>query len=927
MRYAQVAVLLPIDKRLAGNKDENQPGATETLLDFRPESQTFTYGIPPGQRGVIQPGHVVWLPFGRGQQQGVVLCLTDEAPPDVILKPLGDLAAAEPALSPALIELALWLCRHYLAPLSECVRLMLPPGYGAKSKVMVEYAPGAPIHPDDLTPAQQALMLHLRKGSLPLRDLREIDRRLAAEDVLGVVLKMGLARLRDQAHESLPRPKTERRVQLAIPPEEIDAALLRLGRPSKQADALLWFASHPTAEPSLAHLAEAIGASPAPIRALAERGQVEITSERRVRLLLPPEQIDAAIIALRGSEKYRPILETLRRAGDEPAWVGWLYAEANTDAATVRTLAEAGILSLSDAEVWRDPLAGRRFEPDTPPTLTRDQQRAWTKIEAGLSAWLKREDTVVPTPASLADAPPVYLLHGVTGSGKTEIYLRALSKTIAAGRQGIILTPEISLTPQTLRRFAARFPGRVAVVHSKLSEGERYDTWRRARQGEFDVVVGSRSALFTPFPQLGLIVIDEEHDGAYKQARTPRYHARETAVQLARITGAVTILGSATPSLESTFQARRGAYHLLDLPQRVRGHRTPGDGSDAVGDDMLDLPPVEIVDMREELRAGNRSMFSRSLAHTLRGVLRRGEQAILFLNRRGAASFVLCRDCGEVIHCPRCAIPLTVHSDTLLCHHCNHRQPLPQVCPKCKSRRFKEFGAGTQRLLEALAAEFPAARPLQWDRDTTGGKTSHEDILQDFIDHKADVLVGTQMIAKGLDLPLVTLVGVLSADVGLFLPDFRAAERTFQVLTQVAGRAGRSALGGQVIFQTYHPHHYTVSSAAHHDYAAFYEQEMRFRQENGYPPYRRLTRLIYLDTNRERCQREIERLAAQLKQRAETLALTDFSLIGPAPAFFSKERDLLRWHLLIRGEDPAALLAGVRLTPNWRIDVDPVETL
>lgn len=681
MRYAQVAVLLPIDKRLVtghtGSGAESADAAPETLVDFRPESQTFTYGIPPGQRGVIQPGHVVWVPFGRGQQQGVVLSLTDEPPPDVSIKPLGDLVAAEPALSLAHIELAQWLCRHYLAPLSECVRLLLPSGFGAKSKVLVEYAPGAPIHPEDLTPAQQALLLRLRKGAMLLRDLRETDRRLASDEVLGVVLKMGLARLRDQADDALPRPKTERRVQLAIPPEPIDDTLTRLGRASKQADALRWLAGHPAVEPTLSELAQEIDAGPAPIRTLAERGQVEITTERCVRLTLSPTETTAAIIALRGSEKYRPILEALRRSGDEPVWVGWLYAEANTDAATVRALAEAGVLDVLETEVWRDPLAGRRFEPDAPPALTSDQQRAWEEISAGLSVWLgEAADSIETPPAS----PPVYLLHGVTGSGKTEIYLQALSKTIAAGRQGIILTPEISLTPQTVRRFAARFPGRVAVVHSKLSEGERYDTWRRARQGEFDVVVGSRSALFTPFPRLGLIVIDEEHDDAYKQARTPRYHARDAAIQLARLTGAVTILGSATPSLESAFQARRGAYHLQELPRRVRGHQNPGTGSTLLQEEMLDLPPVEIVDMREELRAGNRSMFSQALAQALRGVLDRGEQAILFLNRRGSASFVLCRDCGEVVHCPRCAIPLTVHSGTLLCHHCNHRQPLPQAC-------------------------------------------------------------------------------------------------------------------------------------------------------------------------------------------------------------------------------------------------------
>lgn len=923
-RYAQIAVLLPIDRRSAV-----QVQGVETLVDFNPEGQTFTYGIPADRRGVIEPGHVVWVPFGRGQQQGVVMSLAATAPEGLQIKPLGDLVAAEPALSAAHITLALWLSRHYLAPLSECVRLLLPPGFGAKSQVFVEYVPGAPIHPDDLTPTQQALLLRLRRGAMPLAELRHTDRRLTDETVLGALREKGLVRLRDRGAAQGPKAKTERRVRLAIPADQIERSLLHLGRSFKQADALAWLADHAGDAPALSELTQTMDSTVAPIKALAERGLVTIDDERRVHLALPPDRALAAAITLRGADRYRPILEALAGAGDEPVWVGWLFAEAGTDAATLKILAEAGLVDFNEAEVWRDPLAGRRFQRDTPPSLTTDQQRAWLEIEAALAQ--ARGATEAP------DTPPVFLLHGVTGSGKTELYLRALREVVASGGQGIVLVPEISLTPQTLNRFAARFPGRVGVVHSRLSEGERYDTWRRARQGDFDVVVGSRSALFTPFPHLGLIVVDEEHDGAYKQERTPRYHARDAAIALARMTNAIVMLGSATPSLESMFQARRGAYTLLELPRRVRGHRgldkeaaTASVGaydSISTGDDMLDMPPVTVVDMRAELRADNRSMFSRALSQALTKTLDRGEQAILFLNRRGAASFVLCRDCGHVMHCPRCAIPLTQHGGWLLCHHCNHRELLPALCPKCGSRRFKEFGAGTERLLAALAAEFPAARPLQWDRDTTGGKTSHEDILQDFIEHKADVLVGTQMIAKGLDLPLVTLVGVLSADLGLFLPDFRAAERVFQVLTQVAGRAGRSALGGQVIFQSYQPTHYAILAASRHDYTAFFQHEMRYRQEHGYPPYRRLVRLLYLDANRERCQQETGRVANQIKAHAKSLGLEGFELIGPAPAFFSKERDQLRWHLLFRSEDPAPLLSGVTLTPNWRIDVDPIDTL
>ena len=923
LRFAQVVVFAPIDRRPA--KVDEEPGI-ETLVDFSPASQTFTYGIPAGQRGQYRPGQVVWVPFGRTRRQGVILKLSETAPEGVEIKVLGETITAGPALTPEQIELALWLSEHYLAPLSECIKLILPPGFGGRSEVVLEFTPGAPIYPEDLTPAQQVLLLRLRRQSMLLSELRKQDRRLVKDDVLGELLRQGLVRMRDQMKGGSPKPKRIRHVQLAIPAQEIDAALMRLGRRSKQADALVWLAGQADPEPDLDVVISAIGSTPGPLKTLARKGWVAITAGGRVRLAIPKEQVPAAVIALRGSERYRPALETLA-AHNRPIPVSQFYEESGGDAALLKRLAEAEMVAVSEVEVWRDPLAGRVFPPDQLPTLTGDQAKAWAKITVGLDAWLGREPPDV--------TPPVYLLHGVTGSGKTELYLRALRRAVDAGRQGIVLVPEISLTPQTLRRFAARFPGRVAIVHSRLSDGERYDTWRRARAGEFDVVVGSRSALFTPFSNIGVVVVDEEHDTAYKQARTPRYHARDAAIELARISGAVTLLGSATPSLESSFQARRGVFSLLELPRRVMGHvnkQQSTDGREHIRKktvpQMSELPPVEIVDMRDELRAGNRSMFSRKLRKALQGVLARGEQAILFLNRRGAATFVMCRDCGHVMRCPRCGIPLTHHrGHVLICHHCNHREPMPRHCPKCGSPRFKEFGAGTQRLLDALRAEFPDARPLRWDRDTTGGKTSHEDILQDFIDHRADVLVGTQMIAKGLDLPLVTLVGVLSADVGLFLPDFRAAERAFQVLTQVAGRAGRSALGGEVIFQSYHPRHYAIVAASRHDYAAFYRQEMRFRQEQGYPPYRRITRLLYVDAQRERCQQETTRVAAQLRRRAEALNLDDFSMIGPAPAFFSKERGKFRWHLLFRSSDPAALLTGVILTPNWRIDVDPVETL
>ena len=937
-RFARVVVLVPIDRR-PPKPDKHRK--LQMLVDFSPERQIYTYGIPRDLRGLIAPGQVVQAPFGRGMQLGVVMALAEEAPRDITVKPLGEPMTEGPALTPEQLQLALWMSRHYLAPLSECVRLILPPGFTAKSDLWVEYAPGAPIFPDDLTPAQQALLLRLKKEPMPLKALREMDRRLVSKKVLGELRKEGLVQIVDRGERKRPKPKLETILTLRVPPEQVVARLMQAGRASKQADILVWMQNQGGGAAMLTEIKKALHPTKKQLEALAARGLVTL-EEDAVHLAVAAEALPEQVMRLRATFKYLPGLQALVQApGRAMLLADWRRA-TGLDKAAARKLAGWGFIELSEVDVWRDPLAGRVFHSPRPALLTEDQKRAWAHIEAALDvisgethlesdlshseqmAAQQPESGPQPSPAGAShlSLSPVFLLHGVTGSGKTELYLQALEKAVAAGRQGIVLVPEISLTPQTIRRFAGRFPGRVAVVHSKLTAGERYDAWRRAREGEVDVVVGSRSAMFAPFPHIGVIVVDEEHDTAYKQMRTPRYHARDAAVQLARLHGAVVLLGSATPSLESQFRARRGIYTLLTLPRRVMGHREGGEIK------MLELPPVEVVDMREELRAGNRSMFSRSLHDALNETLAREEQAIIFLNRRGTATFVMCRDCGYVLKCPRCKIPLTHHrGDMLICHHCNYRQPMPRVCPKCGSRRFKTFGAGTERVMDALRAEFPQARPLRWDRDVTGGKTSHEAILQDFIDHKADVLVGTQMIAKGLDLPLVTLVGVLSADTGLFLPDFRAAERSFQILTQVAGRAGRSELGGKVIFQTYHPRNYAIVAASRHDYEAFYHTEMRYRQEQGYPPYRRLTRLLYLDSSRERCEKETRRVAAALQRRADDLKVEGFGLIGPAPAFFSRERGKFRWHILFRAKDPGILLAGVPLSPHWRIDVDPVDTL
>ena len=597
----------------------------------------------------------------------------------------------------------------------------------------------------------------------------------------------------------------------------------------------------------------------------------------------------------------------------------------------IKKLIAAGCFEQREEQVWRDSLRDFDFVPATAPRLTPDQQSAWEKIRPALEA---RESAR-------------YLLHGVTGSGKTEIYLRAIEAVLGQGRSAIFLVPEIALTPQTVRRVSERFPGQVAIVHGSLPIGERYDTWQRARAGKIAVIVGTRSALFTPMPNLGLIVMDEEHDSSYKQSpqaylrSEPHYHARAAAEYLAEQQCAALILGSATPDLGTWHRAQRGQYQILQLPQRIMGHRqrirqqadrlgrSPRYQDDREDAMMIGLPPVSVIDMRQELRSGNTSMFSRDLQAALALVLDRGEQAMLLLNRRGQATYVFCRDCGYALECSRCDTPLTYHrfDRSLRCHHCGYTQAQPQTCPACGSARIRYFGAGTQQVESALHALNPALRSLRWDIDTAQTPQMHFEILEQFIDRGADVLIGTQMIAKGLDLPLVTLVGVVSADLGLALPDYRAGERVFQLLTQVSGRAGRGVLGGKVILQTYQPEHYIIQAASRHDYAGFVAQESEYRRALGYPPYRRLARIVFAFASDDQARQQAELAAQRLRHLLAERDLSGTSLIGPAPCFFSRVDKKYRWHLLLRGPDPRAALRDLNPEPGWQIDIDPADLL
>lgn len=622
--------------------------------------------------------------------------------------------------------------------------------------------------------------------------------------------------------------------------------------------------------------------------------------EPYLKLVVPADEArqETAGLKKKGAKKQAALLDYLLEQNQPVPW-----AEArqtiNSNKATADALVKKGLVAFEQVEVRRNPLAGQAVTQTRPLTLTDAQKSALEAIKTGLAG----------------GKGGVFLLHGVTGSGKTEVYLQALAETVKMGKRGIVLVPEIALTPQTIERFAARFPDRVAVLHSKLSLGEQFDEWQRIRNGEFDVVIGPRSAIFAPQPDLGLIVVDEEHEWTYKQSdKSPRYHARHVAIKLSELAGAVVILGSATPDVESYYHAQQGGYKLLELPGRV----TPRDGTA--------LPRVEIVDLKEELKAGIRSLFSRSLAEAISQAVTGDEQVILFLNRRGAATFIQCRSCGFVLRCQRCDVPLTYHlaEDSLVCHQCNHHTPVPQACPRCKRRSLKFLGLGTQKLEQEAGYNFPTARLLRWDTDVTRGRYSHDEILSKFRRHQADILIGTQMVAKGLDLPLVTLVGVVSADTALNLPDFRAGERTFQLLSQVAGRAGRGVKGGKVIIQSYTPEHYAIQAAASHDYAAFYNKEIEYRLKLRNPPFSQLASLSYSHPNDLLCQREAERMKRSLSQEIDSKGIADIEIIGPAPAFIHRRRGRFRWQLILRGRGLPEFLSPVPLPQGWVVDIDPV---
>ncbi|WNQ13668.1 primosomal protein N' [Paenibacillus aurantius] len=820
-----------------------------------PAKQTnrpFDYTVPDSLSPWIEVGSRVGVPFGPRILQGFVVGLsdrTDLSPKK--LKPVDHVMDLYPPLTPELVELAHWMSRTYLCHELSALQAMVPAALKAKYERYITVNEEEDANPWHVTVSgQDEIVRYIKeKGSVPLDSLLQ---RFPQESMwIKEQIRSGVL----NESQTIKNRVSKKKALTLFPPEPVS--------------------------------------------------QLEVYRE-----LVPPN-----------AKRQREVLDFLLQ-NPEPIRLTEVMLKLNVGAGTVKGLADKGWVELKEVEVLRDPYAQRNFPRTSPLPLTEEQKRVFEPVRQ----------------AVIDSKHEVFLLHGVTGSGKTEVYLQAIQQCLDLGKEAIVLVPEIALTPQMVERFKGRFGDEVAVLHSRLSTGERFDEWRKISMKQVRVVIGARSAIFAPFTKLGLIIIDEEHESSYKQEESPKYHAREVAIERAKAHGASVLLGSATPSLESFYRTlekepvaagasaasrfasswasspvpRQGSFFeeeepppepekpftLLTMRQRVQNRP---------------LPPVRIVDMRDELKDGNRSMFSRPLHAAIAERLRRKEQSVLLLNRRGYSTFVMCRTCGYTLQCPHCDIALTYHQSTRMvrCHYCGHAERQVTSCPSCDSDHIRYFGTGTQRVEEELGKLFPGIRVIRMDVDTTSEKGSHEKWLTMFRERKADVLLGTQMVAKGLDFPDVTLVGVIAADTVLNLPDFRAGERTFQLLTQVAGRAGRHQLPGEVYVQTYTPEHYSIINAAQHDYDGFIRTELETRLACGYPPY---CRLILLTLSHEEIPflvRASESLAKRLKDLAgqagllvsalsESGGAEGMEVLGPVASPIPRIKDRYRFRCMVK---------------------------
>jgi primosomal protein N' (replication factor Y) (superfamily II helicase) len=860
---------------------EDAPGWVEVLVDCPGAQGVFTYQLPANLR--VQPGDILSVPFGAQQVGAIALQLLAHPSPD--LDP-SQLRCVEAVVSASFFPPTYWALLHqvahyYATPLMAVIRVALPPGLLARSQRRIRLVEGQ--NTDQITGKNSVPIGTRPKSSQPLEPSHPEPRKTHAKG----------------------NPAT----QLAMLPEIEDGATQAAATLTPTAQKLLKFLqASKTGDYAWKFIQQKVKGAPRGLPELIQQGWVESYLE-------PPATVRPKLrqaVTLVGmpaapelTDRQRELLEILKRQGGD-LWLSDFLQLSRTTTPTLKTLERLGYLVIQPREVLRSE-AHPAISPASEPALTADQAIALDRIQT-LTGWTE------------------VLLHGVTGSGKTEIYLQAIAPLLQQGKSALVLVPEIGLTPQLTDRFRARFGDRVWVYHSALSDGERYDTWRQLLTGGPQVVIGTRSAIFLPLPHLGLIVLDEEHDSSFKQDQpAPCYHTRTVAQWRAQLVNCPLILGSATPSLESWLMAHypkdEATNQYLSLPRRI--YDRP-------------LPPIDVVDMRQELKQGNTSIFSRSLQTALRQMHQQGQQGLLFIHRRGHSTFVSCRNCGYVMECPHCDVSLSYHhthaeaQPLLRCHYCNFGQLQPSHCPACGSSYFKNFGSGTQRVTQELANQFPELRVIRFDSDTTRAKGSHRALLTQFGQGDADLLVGTQMLTKGLDLPQVTLVGIVAADGLLNLADFRASERAFQTLVQVAGRAGRGADPGRVILQTYTPDHAVIDAVRHQTYAPFARAELQQRQMLAYPPYGRLILLRLSSPNAVAVQSAAQRVAQTLTQ-PDSL----YSVIGPAPATILRVANRYRWQILLKFPPDTALppidwdilrsLCGA--TVSLTIDIDPLNVM
>ena len=841
--------------------------------------QVFTYGVPPQLDPVLQPGVRVLAPFRRTKQEGVVVERLDETDlaPNLI-KNISECLDETPMFSPDMLTLTKWMADYYVCSWGVSLYCAVPAAVRSQKKEQVRLLPE---FSGTLGKVQKKIVALLEaEGELSLNQLARRTG-LSTQDV-----RSRIRRLREKGvveTNVIHKPKATTQettvAQLALPTADIEAEIVQLTN---------------------------------------DTGGSEASPPQR-----PVNRRHAA------DTKRAEILQLLLDEG-APLATADLMKRVNASASLLRPLERRGVIQITRAQTIRNPLSSESVAPTQPLRLNSAQSTAFAEIQKALASHA--------TESSLDNGtkhPPTFLLHGVTGSGKTEVYMQAMADVLENGKSVIVLVPEISLTPQTASRFVGRFGDRVALLHSRLSDGERYDQWHRIQKGEADIVIGPRSAIFAPVPKLGMLIIDEEHSDSYKSDTAPRYHAREVAQKRSELANCLVLLGSATPSLESFHRTRNGSYRLLNLPDRVFDRK---------------MPDVHIVDMRNELKKGNRTIFSELLRSSIEERLVRREQIILFLNRRGHSTYVFCRTCGYVERCDNCSISLTYHRETqqLVCHHCGSKRPTQQACPQCSSDAIRFFGAGTEAVEQEVHKSYPKARVKRFDADSTARKNAHQQILEEFEQQKIDILIGTQMVSKGLDFPNVTLVGVIAADTALNLPDFRASEQTFSLLTQVAGRSGRADLEGVVVIQTYMPEHYSIEAAQKHDYLDFYAQEVVARGALRYPPFAHVATLLLRGKDEQavieashvaRDQLEIWQTDQEHALQAPKVEETSVEILGPAPAPLSKIEGKFRWHLLLRSTDPKKIgQLFKRFTDEpptiikskaieFVIDIDPTNTL